>query len=130
MNAVVLVGRLVANPEIIITENDKKLTAVTLAVHRNYKNVDGIYETDFIRCILWNGVAATTCDYCHAGDVVGIKGRIETRSYEDENKQKKYITEVIADRVTFLSSKKPESEEVIEEKDEKPSKKKKTKADE
>ena len=127
MNAVVLVGRLVTNPEIIVTENDKKLTAVTLAVHRNYKNSDGLYETDFIRCILWNGVAATTCDYCHAGDVVGIKGRIETRSYEDENKEKKYITEVIADRVTFLSSKKNEPEEPVEEK---PSKKKKTKADE
>ena len=130
MNAVVLVGRLVTNPEIIITENDKKLTAVTLAVHRNYKNSDGLYETDYIRCILWNGVAATTCDYCHAGDVVGIKGRIETRSYEDEKKEKKYITEVIADRVTFLSSKKAETEDLVEEKNEKPNKKKSKKADE
>jgi single-strand DNA-binding protein len=130
MNAVVLVGRLVANPEIVTTENDKKLTAVTLAVHRNYKNTDGVYETDFIRCILWNGVAATTCEYCHAGDVVGIKGRLETRSYEDEKKEKKYITEVIADRVTFLSSKKVDDVEPVEEKDEKPSKKKKNKADE
>ena len=60
-------------------------------------------------------------------ELMGIKGRIETRSYEDENKEKKYITEVIADRVTFLSSKKNEPEEPVEEK---PSKKKKTKADE
>lgn len=112
MNAVVLVGRLVSNPEIITTENDKKLTAVTLAVQRNYKNSDGIYETDFIRCILWNGVAATTCEYCHSGDIVGIKGRLETRNYEAENKEKKYITEVVADRVTFLSSTK--SKDLVE----------------
>ena len=111
MNAVVLVGRLVSNPEIVNTDNNKKLTAVTLAVQRNYKNSDGIYETDFIRCILWNGVAATTCEYCHAGDIVGIKGRIETRSYENEEKERKFITEVIADRVTFLSSKKQETDE-------------------
>lgn len=104
MNAVVLVGRLVDNPEIITTESNKKLTSVVLAVHRNYKNSDGIYETDFVRCILWNGVAATTCEYCHAGDIIGVKGRIETRSYENENKEKKYATEVIADKITFLSS--------------------------
>lgn len=110
MNAVVLVGRLVDNPEIITTESNKKLTSVVLAVHRNYKNSDGIYETDFVRCILWNGVAATTCEYCHAGDIIGVKGRIETRSYETENKEKKYVTEVIADKITFLSSTKLKEE--------------------
>lgn len=110
MNAVVIVGRLVDNPEIITTESNKKLTSVVLAVHRNYKNSNGIYETDFVRCILWNGVAATTCEYCHAGDIIGVKGRIETRSYETENKEKKYVTEVIADKITFLSSTKPKEE--------------------
>ena len=103
MNAVVLVGRLVDNPEIVVTETNKKVTTVVLAVHRNYKNSNGIYETDFVRCILWNGIASNTCEYCHAGDIVGIKGRLETRSYETENKEKKYVTEVIADRVTFLT---------------------------
>ena len=111
MNAVVLVGRLVSNPEIITTETNKQVTSVVLAVHRNYKNSDGIYETDFIRCILWNGVAANTCEYCHEGDIIGIKGRLETRSYETEDNDKKYVTEVIADRVTFLSSVKKDLEE-------------------
>jgi single-strand DNA-binding protein len=53
---------------------------------------------------LWNNIAINTCEYCHVGDVVGIKGRLQTRSYEDENKEKKFIMEVIAEKVTFLSS--------------------------
>lgn len=110
MNTVVLVGRLVGNPEIVTTDSNKKVTTIVLAVHRNYKNSDGIYETDFVRCTLWNGVAASTCEYCHAGDIIGVKGRLETRSYEAEDKQKKFITEVIADRITFLSSVKGKDE--------------------
>jgi single-strand DNA-binding protein len=111
MNGVVLVGRLVSDPEIVTTDTNKKLTVINLAVHRNYKNSEGIYETDFVRCVLWNGVASTTSEYCHSGDVVGVKGRLETRVYENEQKEKKYITEVIAERVTFLSSKKIQTDE-------------------
>lgn len=103
LNQVVLVGRLTSNPEIITTENGKKMTSITVAVQRSYKNMDGLYETDFIRCILWNGVAASTHEYCRSGDVVGVKGRLQTRSYEKDD-EKKFIMEVIADKVTFLSS--------------------------
>lgn len=103
LNQVVLVGRLTSNPEIITTENGKKTTNITVAVQRSYKNMDGLYETDFIRCVLWNGVASSACEYCHSGDIVGVKGRIQTRSYEKDN-EKKYVMEVIADKVTFLSS--------------------------
>lgn len=71
MNNVILVGRLTSNPEIIEIENAKKVTTVILAVNRNFKNSDGIYDTDFIRCILWNNIASTTTEYCHVGDVVG-----------------------------------------------------------
>ena len=111
MNQVVLVGRLTDNPVAIETENGKKVTTIIVAVQRNYKNTDGIYETDFIRCVLWNAVASNTSEYCHTGDIIGIKGRLQNRSYEDENKETKYITEVIAEKVTFLSSKKPEGAE-------------------
>lgn len=106
MNQIVLVGRLTSDPEIITTENEKQMSAITIAVTRSFKNTDGIYESDFIRCILWNNIALNTCEYCHTGDVVGVKGRLQTRSYEDENKNRKYITEVIAEKITFLSSKK------------------------
>lgn len=105
MNQVVLVGRLVDNPVVSTSENGKKYTAINLAVSRGFKNVDGVYETDFIRCVLWDGIAINTTEYCHSGDVVGIKGRLQNRSYEDEENNKKYITEVIAEKVTFLSSK-------------------------
>lgn len=106
LNQTVLVGRLTKDPEIIITDSKKKVLTITLAVQRPFKNQDGIYETDFIRCILWNIVAEKTCEYCKCGDVVGIKGRIQTSTYQDDEGNTKYSTEVIAEKVTFLSGKK------------------------
>ncbi len=110
LNNVILVGRLTQNPEIIEIEDGKKVTTVILAVNRNFKNADGIYDTDFIRCILWNSVASTTTEYCRVGDVIGVKGRLQTSKYEDENKKTHYITDVIAERVTFLSTNKKHEE--------------------
>lgn len=104
MNQVILVGRLAEDPKVVETENGKKYTTIILATPRSFKNSDGIYETDFIRCVLWNGVAANTSEYCHVGDVIGVKGRLQNRSYETEEKEKKYITEVIAERVSFITS--------------------------
>lgn len=101
MNQVVLVGRLCQEPEIISVEKENKNGIITLAVNRPFKNSDGIYETDFIRCILYNNIALNTFEYCHTGDVIGIKGRLQTRNNKDE----KFIMEVIAEKVTFLSSK-------------------------
>ena len=106
LNNVILVGRLTQNPEIIEIEKNKKVTTVILAVNRNFKNSDGLYDTDFIRCILWNSVASTTTEYCHIGDVIGVKGRLQTSKYEDQNKKVHYIMDVIAERVTFLSTNK------------------------
>lgn len=106
LNNVILVGRLTQNPEITEIEEGKKVTTVILAVNRNFKNADGTYDTDFIRCILWNSVASTTTEYCRVGDVIGVKGRLQTSKYEDENKKTHYITDVIAERVTFLSTNK------------------------
>lgn len=108
LNQVVLVGRLTDDLQVTKTENGKKVSSLVLAVQRTYKNSDGIYESDFIRCILWNSIASSTSEYCHKGDIVGIKGRIQTSNYEDKDGTRKYTTEVIAEKVTFLSSKKPE----------------------
>lgn len=104
-NLVYLIGRLVADPELKKSEKFKEHSMITLAVQRAFKNSDGIYETDFIRCSLWNGIAQNTHEFCKKGDLVGIRGRLQVRSYE-ENNETKYITEVIAEKVTFLSSKK------------------------
>lgn len=106
LNQVVLVGRLVNDIELNVKESGKTVSSVVLAVGRSYKNVDGIYETDFIKCTLWNGIAQNTAEYCKKGDIVGIKGHIQTSSYEDENKVKHYNVEVVAEKVTFLSNKK------------------------
>ena len=63
------------------------------------------YETDFFRCVLWNGLASSTKEYCHRGDILGIKGRIQNRSYVDENNTTKYLTEIIAEKVSFVTTK-------------------------
>ena len=105
LNQLVIAGRLVSDPQIITSENNVKRTYVTVAVPRSYKNVDGTYDTDFIRCVLWNGIAETACEYCKKGDIIGVKGRIQTSNYEKEG-EKIYTTEVIAEKISFLSSKK------------------------
>ncbi len=111
MNNVVLVGRLTKDPEVIDKGEDKKVTTVTVAVNRNFKNSEGKYDCDFVRCVLWDGIAVNTSEYCKKGDVIGIKGRLQTSSYEDKDHTIIYVTEVIAERVTFLSSTKKEESE-------------------
>ena len=110
LNNVVLVGRLTGNPEITTIEDTKKVTSIVLAVNRNFKNSEGLYDTDFIRCILWNSIASSTTEYCRAGDVIGVKGRLQSSKYEDDNGKIHYITDVVAERVTFLSSNKRHEE--------------------
>ena len=103
-NQVVLVGRLVGNPIVEENENGKKVCNITLAVPRSYRNAEGIYETDFIKCTLWNVIAENTAEYCKKGDLVGVRGRLETSVYEKENGEKYRITSVVAEKVSFLSS--------------------------
>ena len=122
LNQVILVGRLTKDPELRETETGKKTTTITLAVPRSYKNEKGEYDTDFINCVLWTQMAETTSQYCKKGDLVGIKGRLQTRKYETEDKKTKQITEVVAEKVTFLQSKK--DKEMAKEKQEESQKKK------
>lgn len=115
LNQVVLVGRLVSTPELEITEGGKKISRITLAVPRSYKNMDGEYDTDFLDCTLWTNVAENTTEYCSTGDMIGIKGRIQSRTVEGQDGNKKRKTEIVAERVTFLASspnnkKKPEEQ--------------------
>lgn len=105
LNQVILVGRLTKDPEFTELENGKKVLNVLLAVPRSYKNENGEYDTDFIDCILWESLAENTSLYCKKGDMVGIKGRVNTEYYQKENDKIK-LTNIIAEKVTFLSSKK------------------------
>lgn len=99
LNQVVLVGRLTKDPK--LEEN----TIITLAVPRTYKNEEGMYDTDFIDCILKGQIATNTVNYCKKGDIIGVKGRIETNNVEKFHTKVKE-TQIIAEKVTFLSSKK------------------------
>jgi single-strand DNA-binding protein len=123
LNQVVLVGRLVKTPELKITENGKKISRITLAVPRNYKNISGEYDTDFLECTLWTNVAENTSEYCQTGDMLGVKGRIQTRVIQGEDGTKKKRTEIIAERVTFLAQSPTNKEDKKSSKSEKKDKK-------
>ncbi len=109
LNQTVLVGRLVSDPELRETDNGNKVTNITLAVPRSYKNVNGEYDTDFIPCVLWKGIAENTAEYVKKGDLIGIKGHLQTRSLELDENIKRQSVEIIAEKVTFLSSKKQDN---------------------
>ena len=96
LNQVIIVGRLVKKPIVEENENGRKVATITLAVQRSYKNDEGIYDTDFIKCILWNGIAENTVEYCDKGDLVGVKGRLQCLSGNE--------LQLIAEKVSFLSS--------------------------
>lgn len=99
MNQVVIVGRLVEEPT-MFTIGEKKVGKMKLAVSRNYKNAEGIYETDFIDFEIWQGIFENTKTYCKVGDVIGVRGRIENDFKMDGQR----IIKLIAEKITFLSS--------------------------
>ena len=98
LNQVVIVGRLVEKPITEENENGKKVCNITLAVPRSFKNAEGEYDTDFIKCTLWNIIAENTVEYCYKGDLVGVKGRLQCLSGNE--------LQVVAEKVTFLSTNK------------------------
>ena len=106
LNQIVIVGRLVQDPEIKELENGMKTSYITLAVPRSFKNANGEYENDFIPVRLYKSIAEGTVEYCKKGDLVGVKGRVQSRKEEDKN-----IIEIVAERITFLSSRKEKEEE-------------------
>ena len=102
LNQVVIIGRLVEKPIVEENENGRKLSEITLAVPRSFKNADGIYETDFIKCILWSCIAENTAEYCEKGDLISVKGRLECLGGSE--------LQLIAEKVTFLTNNKNKEE--------------------
>lgn len=102
MNKVVLIGRLTKDPELRFTPgNGTAVASFTLAVDRKYKK-DGQQEADFIPIVVWGKQAESTANYVTKGKLVGVSGRIQTRSYDAKDGNKRYVTEVVADEVQFL----------------------------
>ena len=106
INRIVLIGRLTANPELRYTANNTAVTSFTLAVDRNFKNENGNKEADFINIVAWNKKAELIHQYLKKGDRLGISGRLQVRKYQNERGENRYVTEIIADEVEFLNSKK------------------------
>ena len=109
LNQVVLVGRIVYDLELKKNDSGKKYLSLMLAIPRSFKNIEGTYDTDFIRCIVWDNVASNTSEYCKKGDIVGLKGRLQSRIIE-KNDKKESMMEVIGEKATFLTSSKSKEE--------------------
>lgn len=102
INRVVLIGRLVRDPELRKTQNGTSVCSFTMAVNRR-QNQDGTQDADFINCVAWNKLADNIQLYQKKGNQLGIEGRINTRSYDNQQGQKVYVTEVVAENVQFLT---------------------------
>jgi len=109
INNCTLVGRLVADPNLRYTSSGNPVATFTLAVNRNFTSADGNREADFINCVIWRKPAETLANYAKKGVLIGVTGRIQTRSYDNQQGQKVYVTEVIADNFQMLESKKADS---------------------
>ncbi len=102
MNKAVLLGRLTKDPELRYTQSGTASLNFTLAVNRNFKNAEGNYDADFIPVVAWRGLAETLGKYLKKGARVAVSGRIQTRSYDGQDGQKRYITEIVADNATLI----------------------------
>ena len=105
MNKVFLIGRLTRDPELRYTGSNVPVATFSLAVNRNFTNQAGEREADFINIVVWRKQAENVKNYLSQGSQVAIDGRIQTRSYDDQEGNKRYVTEVVADNVEFLGSK-------------------------
>ena len=105
MNKVFLIGRLTRDPELRYTGNNTAVATFSLAVNRNFSNQQGEREADFINIVVWRKQAENVKNYLSQGSQAAVEGRIQTRSYDDNNGQRRYVTEVVADNVEFLGSK-------------------------
>lgn len=109
INRVVLVGRMTRDPKLRRMPQGDAVTTFTLAVNRNFTSKDEQQQADFINCIVWRKLAENVERYCSKGSLVGVEGRIQTRSYDNQQGQRIYVTEIVCDSVQFLETKKAEN---------------------
>lgn len=108
MNKVFLIGRLSKEIELRFTNNAKAVASTTIAVNRKQKE-DGTHETDFINLVVWGSPAENLHKYCKKGSQISVVGRLQIRNYEDKDGIKRYITEVVAEEIQFLDTKKEQT---------------------
>jgi single-strand DNA-binding protein len=105
LNRVVLVGRLTKDPELKYTPNGIAVANFTLAVNRPFSNQQREREADFINCVVWRKPAENVSNFLKKGSLAGVDGRLQTRSYENNQGQRVYVTEVMCESVQFLEPK-------------------------
>lgn len=114
INRTVLVGRLTRDPELKYTNSGRAVASFNIAVNRQFTNSQGEREADFINCVIWNKTAENFCNFTRKGSLVGIDGRIQTRSYENQQGTRVYVTEVVAENFSLLESKNSNQNEQFE----------------
>ena len=105
MNKALLIGRLTRDPELRATSTGRNVCQFSIAVNRNFTNANGEREADFINCVVWDKQAENLVKYQKKGNQIAVDGRIQTRNWDDEQGQKHYITEVVAEEAYFADSK-------------------------
>lgn len=102
LNKVILVGRTTADPELRMTPSGIAVTKFTLACARAFKNAQGEKEVDFIDCVAWKGLAETVANHVKKGYMIAVDGRLQIRSYEDKDGNRRKAVEVVCENVRFL----------------------------
>ncbi|MDC3414926.1 single-stranded DNA-binding protein [Aquibacillus sp. 3ASR75-11] len=105
LNRVVLVGRLTRDPDLRYTPNGVAVANFTIAVNRPFSNQQGNREADFINCVVWRRAAENLANFMKKGSLVGVDGRLQSRSFDGQDGKRVFVTEVVADSVQFLDSK-------------------------
>lgn len=105
MNQVILIGRLTKDVEVKNTASQRSFCNFTLAVDRNYKDQSGVRQADFINCVAWGSTCGFIAHYFNKGDKLGVIGEIQSRSYDDNNGTRRYVTEVIVNHAEFVDNK-------------------------
>ena len=105
MNKAILIGRLTKDPELRTTPTGRNVCQFSIAVNRNFTNANGEREADFINCVVWDKQAENLVKYQKKGNQIAVDGRIQTRNYEDKDGKRVYVTEILANNISFLDSK-------------------------
>ena len=105
INRVVLTGRLTRDLELKTTQSGLSVASFTIAVNRQFTDSQGKREADFINCVIWRKAAENLCKFTHKGSLIGVDGRLQTRSYDNNNGQKVFVTEVVVDSFSLLEPK-------------------------
>ena len=111
MNKVILIGNLSKDVELTTTPNGVSVARFSLAVQRAFANQDGKREADFFDCVTWRTTAENLQKYCKKGDKIAVVGRLQKRSYEAQDGTKRYVTEIIADEIEFVNTKRADSQD-------------------